>query len=169
MSIVTYFLGLDRQDAVLDAGVANEQRYTIGTREFGRRGPIDYNFEFIYQFGHFGNRPISAFAAFSDTGFTIASAWGKPRIAVKADVASLYPSLMRQYQIGPERDRLGAMLSMVGQLVEQRLAAKARSRTESAQRRVSQRLQGAGLVDRLNVVRPTLVRAPPAPAPPFRA
>jgi len=47
---------------------------------------------------------------------------------VKADVASLYPSLMRQYQIGPERDRLGAMLSMVGQLVEQRLAAKARSR-----------------------------------------
>lgn len=47
---------------------------------------------------------------------------------VKADVASLYPSLMRQYRIGPERDRLGAMLSMVGQLVEQRLAAKARSR-----------------------------------------
>jgi len=47
---------------------------------------------------------------------------------VKADVASLYPSLMRQYQIGPERDRLGAMLSIVGQLVEQRLTAKARSR-----------------------------------------
>jgi hypothetical protein len=88
LSIDTYFLGLDRKNAVLDAGVADEQRYTIGTRVFGTSGPIDYNFEFIYQFGHFGDRPISAFAAFSDTGFTIASAWGKPRIAMKADVTS---------------------------------------------------------------------------------
>jgi hypothetical protein len=88
LSIDTYFLGLDRKNAVLDAGVANEQRYTIGSRLFGTSGPIDYNFEFIYQFGRFGDRPISAFAVFSDTGFTIASAWGKPRIAMKADVVS---------------------------------------------------------------------------------
>jgi DNA polymerase elongation subunit (family B) len=47
---------------------------------------------------------------------------------VKADVASLYPSLMRQYQIGPRRDRLGALLALVDQLVEQRLSAKARAR-----------------------------------------
>lgn len=47
---------------------------------------------------------------------------------VKADVASLYPSLMRQYRIGPARDRLGALLSMVDRLVEQRLAAKAAAR-----------------------------------------
>jgi hypothetical protein len=88
LSVDTYFLGLDRKNAVLDAGVANEQRYTPGTRLFGRSGPIDYNFEFIYQFGHFGSRAISAFALASDTGFTIASAWGKPRLAVKADVVS---------------------------------------------------------------------------------
>ncbi len=44
---------------------------------------------------------------------------------VKADVASLYPSLMRQYRIGPMRDRLGALLTMVDRLVEQRLQAKA--------------------------------------------
>lgn len=50
---------------------------------------------------------------------------------VKADVASLYPSLMRQYSIGPQRDELGAMLALVNQLVEQRLAAKAASRTEA--------------------------------------
>lgn len=47
---------------------------------------------------------------------------------VKADVASLYPSLMRQYGIGPKRDRLGALLALVDQLVEQRLTAKARAR-----------------------------------------
>jgi DNA polymerase elongation subunit (family B) len=47
---------------------------------------------------------------------------------VKADVASLYPSLMRQYSIGPERDRLGALLGLVDRLVDLRLAAKARAR-----------------------------------------
>jgi DNA polymerase, archaea type len=47
---------------------------------------------------------------------------------VKADVASLYPSLMRQYGIGPKRDRLGVLLALVDQLVEQRLAAKGRAR-----------------------------------------
>jgi DNA polymerase elongation subunit (family B) len=47
---------------------------------------------------------------------------------VKADVASLYPSLMRAYRIGPARDHLGAMLALVDRLVELRLAAKASAR-----------------------------------------
>ncbi len=44
---------------------------------------------------------------------------------VKADVASLYPSLMRAHRIGPRRDRLGVLLALVDGLVERRLAAKA--------------------------------------------
>jgi DNA polymerase elongation subunit (family B) len=44
---------------------------------------------------------------------------------VKADVASLYPSLMREYRIGPARDRLGVLLALVDRLVDLRLAAKA--------------------------------------------
>lgn len=47
---------------------------------------------------------------------------------VKADVASLYPSLMRQYRIGPKRDRLGVLLTLVDRLVDLRLAAKARAK-----------------------------------------
>jgi DNA polymerase elongation subunit (family B) len=47
---------------------------------------------------------------------------------VKADVASLYPSLMRQYRIGPAGDRLGVLVSLVDRLVDQRLAAKAAAR-----------------------------------------
>jgi DNA polymerase elongation subunit (family B) len=47
---------------------------------------------------------------------------------VKADVASLYPSLMRAYRIGPSRDRLGALLALVDRLVEWRLQAKNRAR-----------------------------------------
>ena len=47
---------------------------------------------------------------------------------VKADVASLYPSLMRAYRIGPSRDRLGALLALVDRLVERRLEAKTLAR-----------------------------------------
>jgi DNA polymerase I len=52
-------------------------------------------------------------------------ATGVAHRVVKADVASLYPSLMRSYRIGPARDTLGAMLSLVDSLVERRLHAKA--------------------------------------------
>jgi len=65
---------------------------------------------------------------------------------VKADVASLYPSLMRQYRIGPARDRLGAMLALVDRLVDQRLAAKAAARAappESAERHAHEAMSAA--------------------------
>ena len=55
-------------------------------------------------------------------------ATGVAQRVVKADVASLYPSLMRAFRIGPARDRLGAMLALVDRLVEWRLAAKASAR-----------------------------------------
>jgi DNA polymerase elongation subunit (family B) len=55
-------------------------------------------------------------------------ATGVAHRVVKADVASLYPSLMRAYRIGPARDRLGALLALVDGLVERRLDAKARAR-----------------------------------------
>lgn len=65
---------------------------------------------------------------------------------VKADVASLYPSLMRQHRIGPSSDRLGAFLALVDQLVEQRLAAKALARSApigSAERATNEALSAA--------------------------
>ncbi|MEP6864391.1 MAG: DNA polymerase domain-containing protein [Deltaproteobacteria bacterium] len=51
---------------------------------------------------------------------------------VKADVASLYPSLMRSFQIGPSRDTLGALLAIVDRLVQRRLAAKAAAKAAPA-------------------------------------
>lgn len=59
-------------------------------------------------------------------------ATGVAQRVVKADVASLYPSLMRAFRIGPARDSLGALLSLVDRLVEQRLAAKASARAAPA-------------------------------------
>jgi DNA polymerase elongation subunit (family B) len=47
---------------------------------------------------------------------------------VKADVASLYPSLMRAFRVGPESDRLGVLLTTVDRLLALRLAHKAASK-----------------------------------------
>jgi DNA polymerase, archaea type len=65
---------------------------------------------------------------------------------VKADVASLYPSLMRSYRIGPARDRLGALLALVDGLVERRLEAKTRARNAapgSAERHANEAMSAA--------------------------
>jgi DNA polymerase I len=53
---------------------------------------------------------------------------GVAQRVVKADVASLYPSLMRAYRLGPSRDSLGVLLALVDGLVERRLDAKTKSR-----------------------------------------
>jgi DNA polymerase, archaea type len=47
---------------------------------------------------------------------------------VKADVASLYPSLMRVYRIGPSSDHLGVFLHLIDRLTELRLFHKAAAR-----------------------------------------
>ncbi len=57
---------------------------------------------------------------------------GVAQRVVKADVASLYPSLMREYRIGPTRDALGALLALVDRLVTQRLHAKSAARAMPA-------------------------------------
>ena len=73
-------------------------------------------------------------------------ATGVARRVVKADVASLYPSLMRSYRIGPARDTLGVMLTLVDRLVERRLAAKAAARAApsgSAERHTHEAMSAA--------------------------
>jgi DNA polymerase I len=47
---------------------------------------------------------------------------------VKADVASLYPSLMRAFRVGPASDRLGILLATVDRLLALRLAHKSEAK-----------------------------------------
>ena len=55
-------------------------------------------------------------------------ATGVAEHVVKADVASLYPSLMRSFRIGPTCDRLGVLLGILDRLTDLRLAHKAAAR-----------------------------------------
>ncbi|HEX4207048.1 MAG TPA: DNA polymerase domain-containing protein [Ktedonobacteraceae bacterium] len=62
-------------------------------------------------------------------GATLLFATGVAEQVVKADVASLYPSLMRTFQIGPACDRLGVLLYILARLTDLRLEHKEAART----------------------------------------
>jgi len=83
-----YYLGLRRNNAQFVQGIARETRHTLGTRWWGNSGPWDYNAEFVYQFGLFGEVPISAGAATADAGYTWATLPGSPRFGVTTVAAS---------------------------------------------------------------------------------
>jgi hypothetical protein len=83
-----YYLGVERDSARLNQGTARELRHSIGTRLWGNHSGWDWNFEFVYQFGTFGDGDISAWTATSDTGYTFAHAPWTPRLGLKADVTS---------------------------------------------------------------------------------
>lgn len=83
-----YYLGVSRENARYARGTADEVRHSLGARLFGRQGALDWNFEFVGQFGSFGDDDILAWTTASDTGWTFAHAPLKPRVFVRADIAS---------------------------------------------------------------------------------
>lgn len=83
-----YYFGLDRDSATFAQGTAHERRHSLGTRLWGKHSGWDWNYEFVYQFGDFGNGHISAWTVATDTGYTFAHTKWTPRIGFKADVTS---------------------------------------------------------------------------------
>jgi hypothetical protein len=88
LHIDLYYLGILRQNAPFNSGVAHERRQTMGTRVWGQAAAWDYDTEGIFQFGDFGSGDIRAWSVASNTGYTLASLWGQPRLGLQADVAS---------------------------------------------------------------------------------
>jgi hypothetical protein len=84
-----YYLGLHSRNATYNQGQAEETRHTFGTRIWGKKKNLDYNFELLYQFGKFGQGDIHAYAFASDTGYSFPlGASAKVRFSLRADVYS---------------------------------------------------------------------------------
>jgi hypothetical protein len=89
-----YYLGFRDDSGSFVQGVEGETRHTIGARLWGDARGWDWNWEAAYQFGSFGDGDISAWTLASDTGFTFAEAPLRPRLGLRANVASgdYYPN-----------------------------------------------------------------------------
>jgi hypothetical protein len=83
-----YYLGAQRNSAPFDSGVNFETRHTLGSRIHGKDGSLDYDVEGGYQFGTFGQGDISAWFISGEVGWAFEREFGKPHIALKADVFS---------------------------------------------------------------------------------
>lgn len=83
-----YYLGLDDPDAAYSQGAGREERHTVGMRFFGKLGAWDFNHEAMYQFGRFGDGAIRAWSVATDHGYTFEKLWSKPRLGLKAAIAS---------------------------------------------------------------------------------
>lgn len=83
-----YYIGFYRSKAGFDQGAARETRHSVGARLWRAVAPLDYNFEAIYQWGSFGNSDIRAWTVASDTGYTFAPLPFRPRLGLRADIAS---------------------------------------------------------------------------------
>ncbi|MEO7910561.1 MAG: DNA polymerase domain-containing protein [Roseiflexaceae bacterium] len=75
------------------------------------------------------NANSAAFLGNHAGGATHLFAAGVAQQVVKADIASMYPSIMRVFQIGPACDYLGAFLYLVDRLTDLRLQHKTAART----------------------------------------
>jgi hypothetical protein len=82
-----YYIGIHNQEAAYASGTAEENRQSLGSRQFGEWKGWDWNGEEVLQVGSFGSQSIRAWTASLDSGYTFNAAL-KPRLGVKADVTS---------------------------------------------------------------------------------
>lgn len=83
-----YYLGYTRDDASFAAGTGDERRHSLGLRFFGDSGGIDWDVEVVGQVGQIGSLDIGAWTLASSFGYRFASLPLRPRLGLKADVAS---------------------------------------------------------------------------------
>lgn len=83
-----YYLGFERDRGRFAVGAAREQRHTLGMRLFGKSGAFDWDVEGVFQFGRFGGGDIRAWTIASNVGVTFEALPLKPRLGLKADIAS---------------------------------------------------------------------------------
>jgi hypothetical protein len=83
-----YYLGLDRKKITYAQGSGRDQRHTVGVKLTGSRTKVDGNYDAIFQWGTFQNSPILAWALSTETGYRFVNTRWKPRLAIRADIAS---------------------------------------------------------------------------------
>ena len=83
-----YYIGIRREHAIFEEGIARETRHTIGGRFWKYGGGFIYNLEGAFQFGKFGAGDIRAWTASADIGYMFEAIPGHPAINLRHDYIS---------------------------------------------------------------------------------
>jgi hypothetical protein len=88
LNLDVYYFGLRREDARFGYGAGTDERHSIGSRWWGTNAGYDADVEAVYQFGTFVGADIQAWTVASNFGYTWLNSTWKPRLGVKANIAS---------------------------------------------------------------------------------
>ncbi|WP_171407527.1 alginate export family protein [Acinetobacter tianfuensis] len=66
-----YFFDMNHDRKIFTDQFGKQNRNSIGARLYGQKNNIDYDFEYVHQFGDFGEKDIQAYAVFSKFGYQI--------------------------------------------------------------------------------------------------
>ena len=83
-----FYVGHSLRGALYGRGLGDESRHSLGGRIWGRPAPWDYSVQAGYQLGSFGSADIRAWGVATETGRAFVSLPGRPRFALRADIAS---------------------------------------------------------------------------------
>jgi hypothetical protein len=87
-AVELFYVGHRLRGALYGRGIGDETRHSVGGRLWARPAPWDYSVQAGYQLGSFGSADIRAWGVATETGRAFVSLPGRPRFAVRADVAS---------------------------------------------------------------------------------
>ncbi|MBK3773702.1 alginate export family protein [Azospirillum brasilense] len=83
-----YYIGYGNRAASFEGGQGREERHTLGTRLFGKADGWDWNWEAMLQTGRIDGDTIAAWSVASDTGHRWDGVPLRPRLGLKANIAS---------------------------------------------------------------------------------
>jgi hypothetical protein len=83
-----YYLGIRRTASRYAQGIGSERRHTTGVKWLATSGRLELNYDGVFQWGTFDGAPIRAWAVASETGYRLSSGGWRPRLSMRADVAS---------------------------------------------------------------------------------
>jgi len=83
-----YYLGASSDQSVYAQGEGSEVRHTIGLKWAGASTRVDLNYDLVFQWGHFNDAPVRAWAFATETGYRFTGARWRPRLGVRTDMAS---------------------------------------------------------------------------------
>lgn len=87
-NIDIYFLGYENENATFVQGTAHEDRYSLGARFWGDLSNWRWNWEALYQYGHFGNANIEAWTVATETTYQWRDTRWQPALKLSVNIAS---------------------------------------------------------------------------------
>lgn len=87
-NIDLYYLGYENDDAVYVQGSGRELRHSLGARIWGADDNWHWNWEALYQFGHFASGDIRAWTLATETAYRWTQSCWQPQLRLSINIAS---------------------------------------------------------------------------------